>query len=326
MSSLTIENLLQRTGERLELKILSGTGERLRREINKATVGKTTPLAHGRPGEIIILSKDSFLSISNPSQAKKEALSAATDLSGVPCLVISEEACADDGRIEFLRSLPVAVLSSSLEESVIESRLSGILRETLCAERSLCGVLVTISGRGVFIRGESGSGKSRCALELIGRGGRMVSDDVVELRRTDGRSLKGRSPVATRDLLALKGVGIANIRHLLGDDALIDEGGVDLIVELTDDGGTREGEREAFQELLGVTLPLYRLPANDPLQAAKAIADMSLGISDPDNGMGSDQAWGTRAVDIRQGNHALRTGFMADGNVRRHDRQEGPGI
>lgn len=317
MGSLTVKNLLKTAGERLELKILSGTEESLRREIDQATVGTTISATPRRPGEVILLTTDPFRSFPHSSKKKRKALSFSTDLSGVPCVVIPSKTPVNGGWMDFLRALPVPVLSSGLEEAVIKSRLTGILREALRGERSLCGVLVTVAGRGVFIRGESGSGKSRCALELVARGGRLVSDDVVELRRVDGRSLVGRSPGATKDLLALRGAGIVNARHLLGGDALADESPVDLLVELTESGGTLDAERKAFHGLLEVILPLYRLPAKDPLKAAEAIADKILGEHDPDSR--------TRAFDSRQDYDALAAGSGDDKNAQRDNGEEGEG-
>ncbi len=56
---------------------------------------------------------------------------------------------------------------------------------------SIHGVLVDVYGEGVLIMGESGIGKSEAALELIKRGHRLVTDDVVEIRKVSDATLIG---------------------------------------------------------------------------------------------------------------------------------------
>lgn len=66
---------------------------------------------------------------------------------------------------------------------------------------SVHGVLVDVYGEGVLITGESGIGKSEAALELIRRGHRLVTDDVVELRKVSDDTLVGSAPDITNTLL-----------------------------------------------------------------------------------------------------------------------------
>ncbi len=47
----------------------------------------------------------------------------------------------------------------------------------------ISGGLLQIFGMGVLIIGDSSIGKSESALELISRGHRFVSDDVVQIKR-----------------------------------------------------------------------------------------------------------------------------------------------
>ncbi len=56
------------------------------------------------------------------------------------------------------------------------------LSEELAPCVTIHGVLVDVYGEGLLITGESGIGKSEAALELIRRGHRLVTDDVVEIK------------------------------------------------------------------------------------------------------------------------------------------------
>jgi hypothetical protein len=72
------------------------------------------------------------------------------------------------------------------------------------------GTSVAIDGRGVLLRGESGSGKSDLALRLIDRGAVLVSDDYTEVRVRDGRLL-ARSPATIAGKIEMRGVGIVTL-------------------------------------------------------------------------------------------------------------------
>ena len=84
-------------------------------------------------------------------------------------------------------------------------------------ETTVHGVLVDVYGIGVLLLGESGTGKSECALDLVTRGHRLVADDVVEVVRESDRILMGRGPSDLRPLLARqKAIGVGKEQLLLG--------------------------------------------------------------------------------------------------------------
>ncbi len=120
-----------------------------------------------------------------------------------------------------------------------------------------------VFGLGVLIMGESGIGKSECALDLIDRGHRLVADDVVEIKRlADG--VVGASPDLTRYHMELRGVGVINIKDLYGVSSIRMAKRVELVVSLERWEAGKEYDRlglhdEKFQ-ILGVDVPLIRMP------------------------------------------------------------------
>ena len=88
------------------------------------------------------------------------------------------------------------------------------------AEATLHGVLVDVYGIGVLLLGESGTGKSECALDLVSRGHRLVADDVVEIWRDDAGTVTGRGPARIRHHMEIRGLGIINIQDLFGVAAI----------------------------------------------------------------------------------------------------------
>ena len=73
----------------------------------------------------------------------------------------------------------------------------------------------TSTGSACFCIGDSGVGKSECAIDLVVRGHRLVSDDVVEIKQL-GDHLVGTGPELTRYHMELRGVGIINVKDLFG--------------------------------------------------------------------------------------------------------------
>src|SRR5262249_44382901 len=96
------------------------------------------------------------------------------------------------------------------------AKLSSILEDSLAARTMLRAVLMDILGLGVLIAGESGIGKSECALDLIVRGHRLVADDTVEIRRRQETILIGTCPELTRHHMELRGLGVINVKELFG--------------------------------------------------------------------------------------------------------------
>ena len=133
-------------------------------------------------------------------------------------------------------------------------------------EASLHGVLVDVSGIGVLLLGESGTGKSECALDLVTRGHRLVADDVVEVWREGAQGIVGRGPARIRHHMEIRGLGIISVRDLFGIAAVRDRKRIELVVHLEAWRPDQEYERlglvERTHPLLGVEIPMLRIPVS----------------------------------------------------------------
>jgi HPr kinase/phosphorylase len=144
------------------------------------------------------------------------------------------------------------------------AKLSSILEDSLAERTIVHAVLMDVLGLGVLIVGESGIGKSECALDLIVRGHRLVADDTVEIRRRQETILIGTCPELTRHHMELRGLGVINIKELFGIASTRSSKRVELVVQLERWDPTREYERlgldDEFYEILGLRVPLLRMP------------------------------------------------------------------
>lgn len=125
--------------------------------------------------------------------------------------------------------------------------------------------LLKIFGVGTLIIGDSGIGKSESSLELIARGHKFISDDVVEVYRDEDGRLHGRSPRLTRNFMEIRGLGIINIKEIFGARAILEETPIDLVIRLKKWSKKMEIDRLGlkFPEdylLVGTKIPQLHIP------------------------------------------------------------------
>ncbi|MEW6732641.1 MAG: HPr(Ser) kinase/phosphatase [Acidobacteriota bacterium] len=168
---------------------------------------------------------------------------------------------------EFLQQATQAelpVLCTPEVSSVAIIKMTEFLQPRLAPCVVLHGVMIELFGIGVLLQGESGIGKSECALDLIVRGNRLVSDDVVEVRRIGFDQLIGSAPEMMRNHMEIRGLGILNIKDLFGVSAITLSRPLDLVIRLErwepDRQYDRLGLAEEVSEFLGKSVPLVRLP------------------------------------------------------------------
>jgi len=144
------------------------------------------------------------------------------------------------------------------------SRLGAVLDNFLAPRTTVHGVLMDILGLGVLVIGESGIGKSECALDLVVRGHRLVADDAVELRCRAESFVLGSCPELTRHHMEIRGLGVINVQDLFGVASTRTSKRVELVVQLERWESGREYDRlgldDARYDVLGVPIPMIRMP------------------------------------------------------------------
>ena len=184
--------------------------------------------------------------------------------SKTPCVVFCRDLQPDELFIKTATENNVAVLSTDISTSAFMSEIIRWLNVKLAPCISVHGVLVDIYGEGVLITGESGIGKSEAALELIRRGHRLVSDDVVEIRKVSDETLVGSAPDITRHFIELRGIGIIDVKTLYGVECVKEKQQIDLVIMLEDwkkDADyDRLGLEEEYIEYLGNKVVCHSLP------------------------------------------------------------------
>ncbi|PIS00597.1 MAG: HPr kinase/phosphorylase [Chlamydiae bacterium CG10_big_fil_rev_8_21_14_0_10_35_9] len=158
----------------------------------------------------------------------------------------------------------IPLFQSKMHTVDLFSKLTLLLSDEFCPSVTLHGTLIEVFGVGVLIKGESSVGKSEAALGLIERGHRLISDDVVKVRKKEGSFLIGEGPELTRHLMEIRGIGIINVANLYGAVCVRPDKGLDIVVQLEewDDQHfyDRVGLEEKYTDILDINIPFHLLP------------------------------------------------------------------
>ena len=184
--------------------------------------------------------------------------------SKIPCLVFCNDLEPNNRMIYIAKKYNVPLLVTGETTSEFMAEVIRWLGVVLAPSISIHGALVDVFGEGILITGESGSGKSEAALELIKRGHRLVSDDVVEIKRVSKETLVGSSPEVTRFFIELRGIGIIDVRKLFGVESVKMTQNIDLVIQLEDWNKETDYDRlgldEKYVEYLGNKVVAHSLP------------------------------------------------------------------
>ena len=182
----------------------------------------------------------------------------------VPCVIMCRGYEPNEEVLKMAGQRGVPILGTKDATSCFMSEVIYYLTGRLAPCISIHGVLVDIYGEGVLIMGESGIGKSEAALELIRRGHRLVTDDVVEIRKVNNNTLIGTSPDITRHFIELRGIGIIDVKTLFGVECVKEKQSIDLVIKLEDWKKDKEYDRlgleEEYTEILGNKIVCHSIP------------------------------------------------------------------
>jgi HPr kinase/phosphorylase len=221
-------------------------------------------LDYVKPGRVQVIgfSEAQFLATLPPATAA-ERVDALAGLE--PPLIVVSKAMEQTAALftEPCNRHAVPLALTTVTTSAVIERLGATLEVLLAAREMLHGDLLDIFAIGVLILGDSGSGKSECALELVHRGHRLVADDVVEIYKVRNEDLVGQAPEAVRGLMEVRGLGLISIEQLFGVIAVRDTKPIDLVVNLVAEGAwpvERLGLADSSIEILGLRRPRLTVP------------------------------------------------------------------
>jgi HPr kinase/phosphorylase len=265
--SISVRELLSDAAEAIQLDVMSG-GDGLHNVLNRATVQRpglalTGFLEYIHSGVIQILGKAEIGYLRERPAGERSRILSQLCRQGAACFIVTSDLEPPPELVAEAEHHRVPLLRTDLGSAATTDYLTRYLEDRLAPRAVIHGTLMDVYGLGVLLLGDSGVGKSECALDLVVRGHRLVADDVVEIRRRR-EVLIGAGPELTRYHMELRGLGIINVRELFGVAAVRMSKFVEYVIRLDP---WREGKRydrlgldENAYEILGMDLPYVEMP------------------------------------------------------------------
>lgn len=260
----------------LKFEIISGkeglNNEIVSHDINRPGLALAGYVDFFGSKRIQVLGKGEISYLKNLSRAERKKILEQMFKYEISCFIVTWEQQIPRELIEYTKRYKVPLLRSPLPTGILTALLTFYLERMFAPEISIHGDLVEVHGIGVILLGESGIGKSECALELVERGQRLVADDIVKIRRVGAGILIGSPSEKIGHHMEIRGLGIIDIREIFGVGAVSPQAKIELAVNLEEWNPKKEYERLGIEEksidILGVQLPQVLIP----LQPGRNIA------------------------------------------------------
>ena len=270
MATVLVADLLQERQAEFDLSLLAGA-KGLRRQITVSEINRPGLAMSGYldyfPSErvqIMGLGEHSYLSKFTSARRRAVLHKVFSYQKNLPCIVLTRGIKTHPEVIQVGNKLDLPVIRSGLTTAHLIGELTVYLEEKLAPTTTIHGVLMNVYGLGVLLVGDSGIGKSECALELIKRGHMLVADDVVEVKQRLGGYLYGTGAELIRHHMELRGVGIIDVQKIFGVSTILDKTRVELVIRLEEWKQTVEYDRVGLAEqttsILGVKVPEIVMP------------------------------------------------------------------
>ena len=233
-------------------------------DVNRPALQLNGFFEHFEQSRVEIIGMVEYANLQKKTEEERKELYDAFLSFDIPCVIFCRGFEPDEMFLEAAIRNEIPVLGTEQPTSEFMAELINILTEELAPCITIHGVLVDVYGEGLLIMRESGIGKSEAALELVKRGHRLVTDDVVEIRKINDHTLVGTSPEITRYFIELRGIGIINVKTLFGVECVKEKQNIDLVIKLSDwkkeNNYDRFGLEEEYTEILGNKIVCHSLP------------------------------------------------------------------
>lgn len=272
--SITVNHFFETHRDRLKMELVAGASgmRRAIREvsINRPSLALTGFFKYFPNKRIQVLGAGEMTYLKTLSEAKQRKTFQEFAKRRVPCIILSRnynptkairETC-EKNKLPLLRTPMITMNFINVATLCVDNEFA--------PSTTLHGTMMDIKGIGVLIRGDSGVGKSECALALIERGHTLVADDFTRIRLLDERELMASSPELNRGHMECRGLGIINVGELFGIRSVRLEKRIDMVISLreftSDAVEERTGLEQSKFDILGIDLPhveLYVRPGRD---------------------------------------------------------------
>src|ERR1700722_12626495 len=271
---ITVAHFYETYREKLRMELVTGEAglHRMIREgsINRPALALTGFFKYFANKRIQVLGAAEMTYLKTREQADQISIFQQMAKRSVPCLVLTRSFHPTQAMLAVAREMKLPIFRTPL------ITMNFVNLATLCIDNEFAPSVIEhattldVKGVGVLLRGDSGVGKSECALALIERGHSLVADDLTIIKLLDERELMASSRALNRGYMECRGIGIINIAEMFGVKSIRLEKRIDMVVSLhewtPDVVEERTGLEENHYEILGMKMPhieLYVRPGRD---------------------------------------------------------------
>ncbi|MBS1261242.1 MAG: HPr kinase/phosphorylase [Calditrichaeota bacterium] len=265
---LEVKQLFEDNEERLRLTLLAG-GDGLARQIEVKHIHRPGLALAGYIDlftfeRVQVLGNTEINFLRGLSDEQRAASIGRVMEFAIPCLVITNGNDPPAELVEQANARGIPVFGSLHSTTDFTHLLGDYLDDQFAPTTTVHGSLVDVYGTGMLFTGRSGIGKSEIALDLVERGHRLVTDDIIRIDKKAEGVLIGTSPELTRHIMEVRGVGLIDVRRMFGVRGIRVQKRIEVEVHLEEWDDSFEWERIGLDyestSYLGVDVPLLRLP------------------------------------------------------------------
>jgi len=268
MKPITVKDFFYSLQERLKLRLVAGDDGLQRRisvaEINRPGLALSGYFKYFARKRVQVIGKVEITYLNSLTKQKRTKQLQKLLSQDIPCCIVSRNYIPPQELIEEANRRSVPVFRSPLITMILLNKATLFLEDHFAPVISITGDLLEVFGVGLLLRGESGVGKSECALSLINRGHRLIADDIVKVKLRGGDTLTGFGNSLTRHHMELRGIGIINVQTLFGAACIREDKRIDLVVAMEEWQPNKEYERlgldDRTMDILGRKIPYVILP------------------------------------------------------------------
>ena len=279
VESIAVEEFFNSYSKLLKMVLVAGKGglKKLIRDknINRPSIALTGYLKYLGYKRIQLFGAGEMGFLRELNEAKQYEVLAGMARKHIVCILISRNMLPTKALLKVSDEYNIPLIRTQLNSRDFIAKGTLLLENIFAPQLAIHGTMMDIRGMGTLLRGESGMGKSECALALIERGYSLVADDLVYVKLINERELMAKSSELNRGYMECRGLGIINVAELFGIRSVRLEKHIDLVVTFNEFSKGMEEDRTGLEEnsheILGLDLPHIELPVRPGRDLARLV-------------------------------------------------------
>lgn len=278
-TKITVQDFYDSARERLEMEIAAGgagmgnvIGEK---SLNRPALALTGYFKHFGSSRLQLFGAGEISYLADLRPETQKVILEEIFQKGIPGIIVSRGLYPTPSMVLLADLYKVPILRSRMKSKDFTAEATMLLDQKFALQTNLHGTLLSVRGVGVLLRGESGVGKSECALALVERGHSLVADDYVLVRLVGENSLVGTGKEVSRGFMECRGIGIINVASMFGIRSVRREKNIDLIVSFVHWREGMEEDRTGLElqefEILGRKVPHIQLAVRPGRDMARLV-------------------------------------------------------